>query len=394
MADRLTGVVKHLRWILALLLLLLVIAAFAAPSVVESRMNRTLRKPPYQVPSAAQELHRQLVIADLHADSLLWGRDLLSRSRQGHLDVPRMQVGNVAIQAFTVVTKVPKGLNMNRNTEQSDDIRRLAMAELWPPRTWNSLLQRALYQAERLNGMAAKSNGSFVVFRKGQDVKDFLERRKLNPKLTAGFLGIEGAQALEGKVENLDVLFDAGFRMVSPSHFFDTEIGGSAAGVKKSGLTPVGREWVRRMEEKHMIIDLAHASGPTIGDVTAMAKRPVLVSHTGVRGTCDNNRNLSEEQLRAVAKTGGIVGIGFWETATCGKDAAAIARAIRYATGVIGVNHVALGSDFDGAVTEPFDASGIELITEALMKQGFSEEDIKKVMGGNVVRFLEGNLPE
>ena len=174
MADRLTGVVKHLRWILALLLLLLVIAAFAAPSVVESRMNRTLRKPPCQVPSAAQELHRQLVIADLHADSLLWGRDLLSRSRQGHLDVPRMQVGNVAIQAFTVVTKVPKGLNMNRNTEQSDDIRRLAMAELWPPRTWNSLLQRALYQAERLNGMAAKSNGSFVVFRKGQDVKDFL----------------------------------------------------------------------------------------------------------------------------------------------------------------------------------------------------------------------------
>ena len=305
-----------------------------------------------------------------------------------------MRDGKVAIQAFTVVTKTPKGLNIDRNTAQTDDIRLLAIAEMWPPRTWNSLLQRALYQAERLNGMAAKSDGNFIVLRSGKDVRDFLERRKTNPQLAAGFLGIEGAHALEGKLENLDVLYDAGFRMMAPSHFFDTEIGGSAAGEKKIGLTPLGREWVRRMEEKRMIIDLAHASAATIRDVTAMARRPVLVSHTGVKGTCDNNRNLSDEQLKAIATTGGIIGIGYWSTATCGRDAAAIARAIRYAVGVIGVDHVALGSDFDGAVTEPFDASGMALITEALMKQGFTEEEIAKAMGGNVVRFLEGNLPE
>jgi microsomal dipeptidase-like Zn-dependent dipeptidase len=148
------------------------------------------------------------------------------------------------------------------------------------------------------------------------------------------------------------------------------------------------------MEAKHMIIDLAHASGATLRDVTEMATRPVLVSHTGVKGTCDNNRNLSDEQLRAISRTGGIVGIGYWETATCGRDAAAIARAIRYAVGVIGVEHVALGSDFDGAVTEPFDAAGMALITEALMKQGFSEGQIAKIMGGNVVRFLGENLPD
>ncbi len=212
--------------------------------------------------------------------------------------------------------------------------------------------------------------------------------------LTAGFLGLEGAQALEGKMENLDRVYDAGYRMISPSHFFDTEIGGSAAGEKKIGLTSLGREWVGRMEAKHMIIDLAHASSATIRDVTAMATRPVLVSHTGVRGTCDNNRNLSDEQLRAVARTGGIVGIGYWDTAICGNDAAAIARAIRYAVGVIGVEHVALGSDFDGAVTEPFDASGMVLITEALLKQGLTEDEIAKIMGGNVVRFLGENLPE
>jgi microsomal dipeptidase-like Zn-dependent dipeptidase len=305
-----------------------------------------------------------------------------------------MQEGNVAIQAFTVVTKVPKHLNIERNSAKTDELRRLAMVELWPPRTWNSPLQRALYQAERLQGFANKSNGELTLLRTRSDLVAFLERRKVNSTMTSGFLGIEGAQALEGKLNTLDRLFDAGYRMVSPSHFFDTEIGGSAAGERKGGLTPLGREWVRKMEAKGMIIDLAHSSAATIRDVTAMAQRPVLVSHTGVKGTCNNNRNLSDDQLRSIANTGGIVGIGFWDTATCGRDAAAIARAIQYAVKAVGVDHVALGSDFDGSVTVPFDESGMKLVTEELMRTGFSDEQIAKIMGGNVVKFLENNLPQ
>jgi membrane dipeptidase len=378
----------------AVALVIVVATGFAlAPRLVDSQFNQTLVPPPYQVSERAQQLHKQLIVADLHADSLLWGRNLLARSSRGHLDIPRMQDGNVAIQAFTVVTKSPKGLNINRNTPESDDITRLAVAELWPRRTWNSLLERALYQAERLNRFAQRSNGQFVVLRSSNDVQAFVEGRRSNAKLTAGFLGIEGAHALERKLENLDKLYDAGYRMISPSHFFDTEIGGSAAGVQKTGLTPLGREWVRRMEQRRMIIDLAHASNATIADVTTMATRPLVVSHTGVKGTCNNNRNLSDDQLRAIARTGGIVGIGFWDTAVCGRDAAAIGRAIRYTVNVIGVDHVALGSDFDGAVTVPFDASGMPLVTEALMKQGFSQDEMAKIMGGNVVRFLEQNLP-
>lgn len=385
---------KILRTLL-LVVVVVVACGFAfAPHIAESRFNKTLAHPPYKVSAAAQQLHRQLIVVDLHADSLLWGRNLLSRSSRGHLDIPRMQEGGIAIQAFTVVTKVPKRLNINRNTPDSDDITKIALVELWPSRTWNSLLERALYQAERLNAFASQSNDQFVVLRTGGDLRSFLERRKVNPKLTAGFLGIEGAHALEGRLANLDRLYAAGYRMVSPSHFFDTEIGGSAAGVKKSGLTQLGREWVREMEAKHMIIDLAHASDETVMDVTAMATRPVLVSHTGVKGTCNNNRNLSDGELRAIARTGGIVGIGYWETAVCGRDAASIARAIRYTANLIGVDHVALGSDFDGAVTEPFDASGMALITEALIKQGLAPDQIAKIMGGNVVSFLEANLPE
>jgi len=189
------------------------------------------------------------------------------------------------------------------------------------------------------------------------------------------------------------VLFDAGIRMMAPTHFFDNDIGGSAPGVEKGGLTDKGREMIKRMEAKRMIVDLAHASAKTIDDVLAIATRPVVVSHTGVKGTCDNNRNLSDDQLKAIAKTGGVIGIGFWDTAVCGNDAKAIARAIRYAANLVGVEHVGLGSDYDGAIPAPFDTSGVVEITDALMAEGFTEQEIGMIMGRNVLRLLVQNLP-
>ena len=119
-----------------------------------------------------------------------------------------------------------------------------------------------------------------------------------------------------------------------------------------------------------------------------------MVSHTGVRGTCDNRRNLSDDQLRGIAATGGVVGIGFWDTAVCGSDVAAIVRAIGHAVAVTGPDHVALGSDFDGAVTTPFDARGYPLLTEGLLAAGLPEDTVAKVMGGNVRRVLRAVLPE
>jgi len=147
------------------------------------------------------------------------------------------------------------------------------------------------------------------------------------------------------------------------------------------------------MEARGVLVDLAHASAATIDDVLAMARQPVAVSHTGVRGTCDNARNLSDGQLRAIAAKGGVVGIGFWPTATCGTDPRAIARAIAHAVRVAGPDHVALGSDFDGAVATPFDATGVPLVTEALLEAGLEEETVGRVMGGNVVRLLRATLP-
>ena len=124
-----------------------------------------------------------------------------------------------------------------------------------------------------------------------------------------------------------------------------------------------------------------------------MSTRPVVASHTGVRGIADNARNLSDEHLRGIAASGGLVGIGFWPTACGGDDAASIARSIRYAVDVAGVEHVGLGSDFDGAVPVPFDATGMVRITEALLEAGLDDAAIAKVMGGNALRVLGEALP-
>lgn len=386
-----------IRKLLIGLALLLVVGAFVfffvLPPLVESRFNGVLRPPPYEASERARSLHRRLLVADLHADSLLWGRDLLARASRGQADVPRLIEGNVALQAFTVVTKSPRALNIERNDDATDNITPLAIAGRWPPRTWGSLKERALYQSRRLRGFVDASEGHLVLIRSSSDLSNYLERRRREPSITAGWLGIEGAHALEGEPSNIDALFDAGFRMMSPTHFFDTEMGGSAHGIEKGGLTAKGREMIRRMEERGMIVDVAHASSRTIDDVLAVATKPVVVSHTGVRGTCDNTRNLNDDQLRRIAQTGGVIGIGYWETAICGADAQAVARAIGHAARVAGVEHVALGSDFDGAVTTPFDTTGLVLITDALIAEGFRDDEIEKIMGGNVVRLLLQCLP-
>ncbi|MBZ5546392.1 MAG: dipeptidase [Acidobacteriia bacterium] len=380
---------------IALLILCLVIAVLlTVPRLVDEDQNKVLKKPPYTASERAVRLHRDLTIADLHADSLLWGRDLLQRSGYGHVDIPRLAEGNVTLQVFSLPTKSPHGLNIESNEDKNDDIYLLAIVGRWPLRTWNSLTERALYQAWRLHAMASGSRGGFVVIENSTDLTSYLERRRSNHNLTAGLLSIEGAHALDGKLENLDVLYRAGYRMISPSHFFDNDIGGSAAGVHKTGLTEKGREWVRQMEARHMIVDLAHASAKTIDDVLAMATRPLVVSHTGAKGTCANNRNLSDDQIRAIAAKGGLIGIGYWDTANCGTDARAIVKAMRYVSQMVGAEHVALGSDFDGAVTTPFDTTGLVQITDAMLAAGYSEEEIRMIMGENVVRFLTANLPE
>lgn len=373
--------------------LLLALGFFALPSFLDYRMNSTADQGPYQASAAAQALHRQLWIADLHDDALLWQRDPLQRHSYGHADLPRLLEGNVGLQVFAAVTKTPRGLNYTSNAADSDNITPLVIAQRWPRATWNSLLQRALYQSQRLQQAERDSQGLLQIVRSREELRQALARRNPEQPSLAAILATEGLHPLEGQLENVDVLFEAGYRIAGLTHFFDNELGGSAHGLEKGGLTPFGREVVKRLEQRHMLIDLAHASKPMIDDVLAMATRPLLVSHTGVAGTCPGPRNLSDEHLRRIAAGGGLVGIGYWDGAVCATSVDAIIKAIRYSVDLIGVEHVALGSDFDGTIHAPFDTSGLVLLTDGLLKAGFSAEQITAIMGGNVQRLLLQYLP-
>ena len=376
-------------------------ALVAAPKILDALVARTearmcplLPGPATSVSDQARALHASLRVADLHADSLLFGRDLLRRGDRGHVDVPRLIEGRVALQVLSMAVKTPRGLNIDRNEDSSDEILTLALAKRWPRSTWRRLLPRVLHLAGRAHGFAKASDGTFRVIETRSGLVAYLADHAANPGITAGLLSIEGAHALDGDPANVDVVADAGIRMISPAHFFDTAFGGSAHGIEQYGLTARGREMVRLMEARGILLDVAHSSARTIDDALAVSTRPIVASHTGVRGILDNARNLSDEHLDGIAASGGLVGIGFWPTASGGEDAAAIARSIAYAVERVGPGHVALGSDWDGAVPVPFDAANTVQLTGALLDAGLDDDAIRAVMGENVLRVLAATLPE
>jgi membrane dipeptidase len=374
-------------------LLLVAIAGFFqfAPGMVENSMNKVVPVP-LRISPRAQALHGTLQIADMHADTLLWGRSLLNPSKRGQIDLTRLEAGNYALQVFSSVTKTPKGQNYDANGADSDNITALAIADLQPPRTWNSLLQRSLWHAEKLKRYAAESNGRLRLVTSPAELDALLADRAKGSKVVGAMLSVEGLQDIEGKLANLDILYANGFRMAGLAHFFDNEVAGSMHGLRKGGLTPLGRQVVRRMEALGMIVDVAHSSHATIAEVLAMAKRPVVASHGGVQATCKVNRNLTDDEIRGIAKTGGVIGIGYWDAAICSTRPEAAAAAIAHVRDVAGIDHVGLGSDFDGAVTTGFDSSQIAAVTQALIDRGFSDADIAKVMGGNVLRVLRAGM--
>ena len=380
-------------WGLAILLLVAGIGFFGfAPGYVESSMNRIDGKPLPKVSERAISLHKTLTIVDLHSDTLMWKRDMMDRADRGHMDLPRLSEGNVALQVFSSVTKTPKGQNYDANSADSDNITLLTIAQLQPMRTWGSLLERSLWHATKLDHAVAASNATLVKTVGPTELDAMLARRAAGGPAMAALLSIEGLQNLEGKASNLDKLYAAGFRMAGLTHFFDNELAGSMHGLKKGGLTPMGRKVVQRMEDIGMIVDIAHCSQQCVTEILTMARRPVVSSHGGVQATCKVNRNLSDEHIRGVAKTGGIIGIGYWDAAICDTSPASIAKAMKHVRDLVGIDHVALGSDYDGATTVRFDTSKLVQVTQALIDTGFTDDEIRAVMGSNALRVIREGL--
>lgn len=364
------------------------------PGIAAKKLNRVEAHAPYEISPGAQKLHNSLTVMDWHADSLLWQRDLLERDNKGLVDFPRLREGNVAVQMFTTVTKSPAGLNYEKNAENArDQITLLAFGQLWPMRTWQNLTERALYQSEKLHKFEARDPDNIKIIKTRADLLGLLAKRAQGKMITGALIGAEGGHALSGKLENLDRLDAAGFRMIGLTHFFDNKLGGSLHGTSDKGLSDFGRQVVEAMEAKKIIIDLAHTSKQMAKEVLAMATRPVVVSHTGIYSHCETKRNFPDELMKQIADKGGLIAIGFWKDVTCDASPKGVAKTLIAAANLLGEDHVALGSDYDGSVPFAFDASELASLTQELMNAGLTETTIGKIMGGNSIEFLKNNLP-
>ena len=363
------------------------LAAFLifAPAWFDKQTNMVDGEPLPEIRAEAQKLHDSLMIVDLHGDTLLWKRKITDSTDYGHIDLDRLEAGNVGLQIFSSVTKTPKGQNYDSNSGDTDNITLLAITQLQPVRTWFSLLERQLYHAQKLDKAVAVSGGRLASISKPEDF-DRLD------KSIGVLFSAEGLQTLEGDRANLKKLYASGMRMAGMVHFFDNELAGSMHGIEKGGLTEFGRTIIRDMEDMGMIVDIAHSSHATVADILQMAKRPVVSSHGGVQAVCGVNRNLTDAEIRGVAATGGVIGLGYWDGAMCDTDPATVAKAVKHVRDLVGIEYVALGSDFDGAVTTRFDTSGIVQITQALMDAGFTEAEIRAVMGLNALRVIRQGL--
>jgi microsomal dipeptidase-like Zn-dependent dipeptidase len=182
--------------------------------------------------------------------------------------------------------------------------------------------------------------------------------------------------------------------MMGLQHFFDNRLGGSLHGESQTGLTAFGEEAVRTMHARGIMIDVAHSSEATVRDTLRVTGGSALiVSHTGFNGHCPSPRNISDETMAMITKSGGLIGVGFWSDVVCGASINAIVSAIRYGVDRFGLEHIVLGSDWDGSVTTPIDASQLPHLTQALLDADFTEQQVAAVMGGNMARFLDDHLP-
>jgi len=370
------------------------------PDQVANKVNPVLENQQQYLSPPSREavhLHQQLWVADLHADSLLWPTRNLNTRTAGHVDVPKLLQGNVALQAFTIVTSSPLLMNFERNPKPhlyDDTITIKAVCEAWGINSITSLSARTMFQVQQFYKMVEQSEGRVFPIRTKADLNRYVDIRKTN-NITAGFLGIEGLHALDGDIYNIDKFYDAGIRMMAPVHFFDNDLGGSAHGVEKNGLTEFGKKVVKRLSEKKILIDVSHASEKLIDDVLSVATSPVMVSHTGIRGVCESPRNLRDHHLKAIAATGGVIGVAYFSPAQCGDNLLeSIIKSIQYLKNLVGVEAIGLGSDYDGGVAVPFDTTGLIHITNGLLEAGFQNSEIELIMGKNALRLLNQTLPE
>lgn len=323
-------------------------------------------------------LHKTAYIADAHADSLLWNRDLRVRHKSGQVDFVRLREAGVRLQAFTIVT---------RGFPVVDGFRAFALWQGWPRAARKSPWTRAQFQISRLHAFCADPSArAQLVTRRAE-----LEAAEKQDHL-ACVLGVEGGHALEGRVERVAELAGQGVRFLGLTHLSANTLGGAATpGMRAKGLSALGAEVVQAMAAAGLAVDVAHASPKLLASLLLQKEARVFCSHTGVRGAAASWRNLPDSALRAIANRGGVVGILFGTEYLGGGELADVARHLEHAVRVAGEEAVCLGSDFDGFVSLPRgmrDVSDLPRLTELLLARGHPWRWVEKLLGLNLRRFF------
>jgi membrane dipeptidase len=321
----------------------------------------------------AMRIHREAVVVDTHCDTLMTfmpqsygqppARKLGERGEKGHLDLPRMREGGVDCQTFAMYT--------GRREGQPD----------------------ALLTAMQMTDVfyrEMEANKEYIV--PVVSTGEILAAKKVG--ICSGLLAIEGAEPLMGELGVLRNFYKLGVRMISFTWNWRTAFAdGLSASRAESKLTDLGVKAIEEMDHLGIILDTSHISDTCFWDIAEVKKGPFIASHSNSRVVCDHRRNLTDDMLQALADHGGVTGMNFAPDFVA-KEGATVEKLvdhIDYIVKRIGPDHVGLGSDFDGIGTPPVgleNVSKVPNITRELVRRGYKEEDIKKILGGNHLRVF------
>ena len=372
--------------------------------------------PADDIAERAHKLHFSSFVIDTHDDTTQrffskTGFDLGKRNSGGSIDIPRMREGGMNGIFFSIW---------------------IDGRTLGPP-----AIQRALDQIDAVRENVAKYPKEIVLARTAEDVRRAHAQGKI-----AALIGVEGGHMIGNDIRMVRIFSDLGVRYMTLSHFYNDEWADSSTDKPAhNGLTDYGKDIVREMNRQGMLVDISHVSDKTFYDALEISKAPLIASHSSCRALCNHPRDMSDEMIKALASKGGVIQINYEKSfidqaykdasdkatggvvemmdkikKACGDDEECaglqmkkietqliaegklphvtwerIIDHIDHAVKLVGADHVGLGSDFDGAnMPEGMeDASKLPKITEALLRKGYSESDIRKILGENTLRIME-----
>ncbi len=327
----------------------------------------------YDLEKKAEEFHNNNIIADSHCDTvhnlLLPGHqyDFGTKNHKGHIDLLRLKEAGVNIQVFALFVE----------------------PEYHPERS----LKRCLELYELLMKTFEIHREEIEPAFSSKQMDNIVEENKI-----AALLAVEGGEVLQGSLEILKVLYRLGVRILTLTWNHRNQL---ADGVMESGtnggLTSFGHQVVEEMNKLKMVIDVSHLSEQGFWDVVENSRYPVIASHSNAHSVCPHMRNLKDEQIKALAQKGGIMGINFYPKFVGSKKEGLhrIIDHVDYVINLVGADHLCLGGDFDGINEAPEgleDISCLKNLTGLLYLRGYNEREIQKIMGENFYNFLKKNI--